>query len=133
MNPKAYLSLLKLTELKKARDMASMGKIRQRQQARLSERKELSKTAHSEFPSLNTHTDQDLVSYGKWTKWSDQRQKTLQEGDISDAPVLETARKTLARSFGEAEALTNLLEIAERREKERKAQRAERSGLPRED
>lgn len=133
MKKNSYHDLLALSEIKMARDMASLGQIRQRQQERSAQRVAIKEQARTEASALPDPSSADLMTYGKWLQWSEHRQMTLDHQDSNDAPKLAAARQALIRSFGETQALQHLQEKADAKAKLQRASLAERSGAPRDD
>lgn len=132
MREKTYRQLLKLSEIKLARDMAAVGEIRARKLARDRQRDALKQQSVTEFDGAQS-SPAALAAYSRWTDWSQHRRRGLDTADQSDDAELAAARQVLSRSFGETKALDFLLEQERKAARKLRSQRAERSGLPPDD
>lgn len=130
MKERSFQVLIKLAQIKLARDMASMGQVKARYQARAEERQRLKARTLTEFGDAQEAGIASQSAYGQWIEWSQHRRNKLLRQDESDTAALEDARAHLSRSFGETRALGLLLDRETARNRKLRAQRAERSGLP---
>ncbi|MHA3914358.1 hypothetical protein [Halovulum sp. GXIMD14793] len=132
MREPAYRRLLQLAEIKLARDMAATGEIRARIAARQARRGNLSSQSQAEFSGVENHPA-TLTAFARWTEWTQQHRTQLDNADSTDTALLDDAKAKLKTSFGETRALDFLLVQEKAAARKRRAQRAERDGLPPED